>query len=133
MSRLLGIGCDTEVIKRLEDLLVPGARMLDRWFTPGERTRILGETDRGAEMATRIFCLKEATIKALWTTLPLLPDAIEILELDESTGSARLALTRHELSGLRLEARFNRMGRSMEATVIALTSDPTDHPDSPAF
>lgn len=128
---LLGVGCDTEAASRMERLLGEGSRLLERWFTAGERAWIRQVQERSgqADRAALVFTLKEAAIKALWPHLPLLPDAIEVRQPDLGAGQASLALTRDSLSGLWLEARFRFVAGSREATVTAWTTDHTDHTD----
>ncbi|MCB1047490.1 MAG: 4'-phosphopantetheinyl transferase superfamily protein [Calditrichaeota bacterium] len=123
-DHLVGIGCDTEHTERFASLLAESDRFLQRWFTVDERQRFLASDNHELCIlnATLLFTLKECVIKALWRQLPLLPDAVEVLDLDHSTdhsGSASVRLARPECPGIRFDARFRQVDHSFDSTVLA--------------
>jgi hypothetical protein len=75
---LIGVGCDTEERARLARALQRDPGFLQRWYSPSERAAI-DAADDPIGLALRIFCLKEAAVKALWSLGPLGPDAVEAL------------------------------------------------------
>jgi phosphopantetheine--protein transferase-like protein len=79
----MGLGCDVEDYARLGDVLQRRPAFLKRWFTPIEQQRITQATVPEQE-ACLLFCLKEATIKALWRQKHLSPSQIEIDEKNQA-------------------------------------------------
>lgn len=94
---LLGVGCDTELRARLGLVLERRPSFLERWFTPQEQAAIRAAAD-GLGLALRLFCLKEAAVKALWPQCKLSPRAIqaefagEVVSLCLVKGQAGLVL-----------------------------------------
>jgi phosphopantetheinyl transferase (holo-ACP synthase) len=64
LRQLAGVGCDTEERSRLEATLGRDPGFLERWFLPEERA-LLAQSPDPTQVALQIFCLKEASIKAL--------------------------------------------------------------------
>ena len=90
MGELIGVGCDTEERARLARTLERDPGFLPRWFSAAECAAIAAAPDPTG-LALRIFCLKEAAIKALWRELPLGPAAVQALP--GPNGAYNLSLT----------------------------------------
>jgi hypothetical protein len=74
--RLVGVGCDTEARGRLAKVLERRPTFLQRWYTPLEQGAV-SSADDPLDMALRLFCLKEAAIKAAWPLVKLGPRSVE--------------------------------------------------------
>lgn len=98
--RLVGVGCDTESRARLAHVLERRPGFLQRWYTPREQEAVAGAADP-LDLALRLFCLKEAAIKAAWLVVKLSPRTVEGQDCPEG---ARLSLTSAQGASLRLEA-----------------------------
>lgn len=98
--RLVGVGCDTESRERLARVLERRPSFLQRWYTPREQEAVARAADP-LDLALRLFCLKEAAIKAAWLAERLSPRAVEGQDCPEG---AQLCLTSSKGARLRLEA-----------------------------
>jgi len=115
VGALIGVGCDTEERARLAPVLERDPHFLARWYSAAERAVIAAAPDP-AGLALRIFCHKEAAIKALWRARPLSPAAVEALPAAD--GGLSTALRDASVSA-RLEALDGGDGAHAWAQVLA--------------
>ncbi|MDP2359355.1 MAG: 4'-phosphopantetheinyl transferase superfamily protein [bacterium] len=117
-DRLIGVGCDTEERSRLEGVLARDPAFLGRWFTAKEQEAIARAAD-GPGLALRLFCLKEAAVKALWRHIPLGISRIEALPAPEGY---RLCALDPRTATLRLDGHCQADARHAWAEVLAFHS-----------